>query len=93
VIEEKIRRARLYIGENYTSDISREGLAASLSMHPDSLGRFFRMYTGKRIGEYINELRVRKVAEELDKSEDSIVQIAFAAGFESIATSTGPSSR
>ena len=86
VIEEKIRRAMLYIGENFTSDISREGLAASLSMHPDSLGRFFRMYTGKRIGEYINELRVRKVAEDLDKCEDSIVQIAFAAGFESIAT-------
>ena len=30
------------------------------------------MYTGKRIGEYINELRVRKVAEDLDKCEDSI---------------------
>ncbi len=86
VVEEKIKRALVYIAENFTSDISREGLAASLSMHPDSLGRFFRLYTGKKISEYINELRIGKVAADLRNSDASIVQIAFSAGFESIAT-------
>ncbi|HSV98281.1 MAG TPA: helix-turn-helix domain-containing protein [Spirochaetota bacterium] len=86
VTEEKIKRSLVYIGENFTSDISREGLAASLSMHPDSLGRFFRMYTGKKISEYINELRIGKVVYDLKNTDSSIVQIAFSAGFESIAT-------
>jgi len=47
--EEKMKKAILYIEENYCSDISREGLAASLNMHPDSLGRFFKMYTDKKL--------------------------------------------
>jgi|GEM_PF-620702 len=84
--EEKIKKAISFLEENYTSDISREGLAASLNMHPDSLGRFFKMYTDKKISEYINELRVREAAEKLSDSNQSIIDIAFAVGFESVTT-------
>jgi len=84
--EDKIRKALAYIEENYTSDISREGLAASLNMHPDSLGRFFRMYTDKKISEYINELRVRDAAKRLRETDENIIDIAFSVGFESLTT-------
>ncbi len=84
--EEKIKKALSYIEENYSSDISREGLAASLNMHPDSLGRFFKMYTDRKISEYINELRVKKAAQLLRESEDNIIDIAFSVGFESVTT-------
>lgn len=84
--EEKIKKAISYIEENYSSDISREGLAASLNMHPDSLGRFFKMYTDRRISEYINELRVKRAAQLLAETDDNIIDIAFAVGFESVTT-------
>jgi len=85
-IEEKMKKAIAYIRENYRSDISREGLAASLNMHPDSFGRFFKVYTNKKISEFINELRVMEAARKLRETEANIIDIAFSAGFESLPT-------
>jgi AraC-like DNA-binding protein len=85
-IEEKIKKAISYISENYHSDISREGLASSINMHPDSFGRFFKIYTGKKINEFINELRVIEAAGKIRNSDDNIIDIAFSAGFESLPT-------
>ena len=86
VTEEKIRRAISYINDNYTADISREGLAASLDMHPDSLGRYFKMFSGRKINDYINELRIRDAAGRIRESDDTIISVAFQVGFESLAT-------
>ena len=85
-VEEKMKKAVAYIGQNYSSDISREGLAASLNLHPDSFGRFFKLYSNKKISEYINELRVHDAAKRLRESDSNIIDIAFAVGFESLPT-------
>lgn len=85
-IEEKVKKAIAYLDLNYTADISREGLAASLDMHPDTLGRSFKIFTGRKINDYLNERRVREVAEKLCDSEVNIIELAFAAGFESLST-------
>ncbi len=85
-IEEKIVRAMAFLEENYRDDIAREGLAAMLAMHPDSLGRYFKMHTGKKISDFVNELRVKEAARRLSGTDENIIHIAFAAGFESIPT-------
>ncbi|MBN2158118.1 MAG: helix-turn-helix domain-containing protein [Spirochaetes bacterium] len=85
-IEDKIKKAIAFIQQNYTSDISREGLAASINMHPDSFGRFFKIYTNKKISEYINELRVREAARKIAETGVNIIDIAFSVGFESLPT-------
>ncbi len=84
--EEKIRRAIVYINDNYTGDISREGLAASLDMNPDYLGRTFMIYTGRKIGEHINELRIKKALVLMTETDRTILDIAYAVGFESVRT-------
>ena len=84
--EEKIKQALSYIDENYMDDISREGLAASVGMHHDTLSRLFRIYTGKKIGAYITELRIREAARKLNETEENIIDIAFSVGFESLRT-------
>ena len=81
-IEEKMKKAIAFIRENYQSDISREWLAASLNMHPDSFGRFFKLYTNKKISEFINELRVIEASRRLGETDTNIIDIAFAVGFE-----------
>ena len=84
--EARILRAMQYIDKNFTSDISREGLAASLNMHPDSLSRFFKIFTGMKMGDYINRRRVEYAARLLGQTDESIINVAHNAGFESLTT-------
>ncbi len=84
--ESKIQKAIKYIEENYGSDISREGLASSLGINPDHLGKAFKTYTGVRISDYINRLRIEEAARMLLESDEKIIEIAYAVGFESLST-------
>ncbi len=84
--EAKVREAMEYIEQNYRYDISREGLAASLGINPDFLGKSFLSFTGKKIGDYINELRIREAESLLGSTDRSIIEIAFSVGFESLRT-------
>ena len=84
--KEKLEKIIEYLKENFTSDISREGLAGAFEMNPDYLGKVFKIYTGKKISEYINELRIRKAAEMILADDASIADIAFSNGFESLST-------
>lgn len=83
---EKIQKVIEYIHANYCFDISREGLASMVDMHPDTFSRFFKTYTGKTLPDYINHLRVAHAKELLAATDDSIVSIAFQCGFESLST-------
>jgi AraC-like DNA-binding protein len=84
--EEKVQKVVSYIHENYTFDISREGLAATVDVHPDSLGKLFKSFTSKKLGDYINELRVKDAAKRLVETDETIINIAFAVGFDSLRT-------
>jgi len=82
----KIESVITYLHENYRRDISREGLADHLDINPDYLGKMFKVYTGKKIGEYINDLRIQEAARALRETEDNIIDIAFSVGYESLRT-------
>ncbi|MCP4137770.1 MAG: helix-turn-helix transcriptional regulator [bacterium] len=84
--EEKIKKAIIYINENYMEQISREGLAASLDINHDHLSKSFKIYTGKKIIEYINELRVKRAVLMLKDPDKTIITIAYDVGFESLRT-------
>ncbi len=84
--EEKVAHVEEFIRENYTSDLSREGLAAAVGLSSDHLSRAFNKVTGKRIDEYINELRVEEARRRLRETEETIISIAFDVGFENVRT-------
>ncbi len=84
--EEKIRNAIVYIHENYMFDISREGLATLAELNHDHFGKAFRIYTGKKFQDYINDLRIRSAAVMLRETDKKIIDIAFDSGFESLRT-------
>lgn len=56
-------------------------LAAWLAVHPNRLSRSFRRVTGRRIGEYVRDLRVKYVLDRLSQGEASLVELALSAGF------------
>jgi AraC-like DNA-binding protein len=84
--EEKLKEALAVIARDYATELSRESMAEDLGMNPDYLGKLFKQYTGKKINEYINEVRVNKAIELLGDGENSIPSIAFTVGFESLPT-------
>ncbi len=84
--EEKVKKAVVFLHENFMHDISREGLASLVGLNCDHLGKAFRIYTGKKIQNYINDLRVRSAAVMLRDKERKIIDIAFESGFESLRT-------
>ena len=85
-IRDKLDRVIDYLRGHYTEDISREGLAGLVDMNHDYLGKMFILYTGKKIGAFISELRINMAADLLASTDRSIVTIAFEAGFESLST-------
>lgn len=75
-----------YLKENYHDDISREGLASMISLDPDYISRLFKVYTGMKIGDYINKLRIDEALKLLISSEKSVIDISMSVGFESLRT-------
>lgn len=84
--QEKLDKVMQFIRENYTSDLSREGLAAAVNMNPNYMSTLFKKYTGYKINDYINKLRIEEAAEKLSRDDEKIIEIAFSVGFESLTT-------
>ena len=82
--ENKIKRIIQFIHENYTSDISREGLASAVDMNHNYMSRLFYRHTGKKVNEYINDLRIKKAVDLLKNPSNGvkIIDIALKVGFE-----------
>ncbi len=85
-IGNKINTAIAYLRENYTDDLSRENLAATLDMHPDSLSRYFKLHTGKKYSEFLNDLRIAEAIRQLGQTDQPIITIAMNVGFNSLRT-------
>ncbi len=84
--KEKIQKVADFIAENYLHDLSREGLAAYVDMHPDSLSRMFNKYTSMKLSDYIYNLRVVDARERLVETNEGITEIALSVGFENLRT-------
>lgn len=50
------------------------------------MSRIFKQYTGMKISEYINKLRIEDAVKQLTASNKKIIDIALSTGFESLAT-------
>lgn len=82
--KEKMEQAIRFIHENYRYDISREGLASLLSMSAPRFGKAFKAYTGKKLGDYINELRIEDAKKSLVETNKPIFEIASEIGFQQL---------
>lgn len=82
----KIKKFVKYIDNNYNEDISIEGLAASLGINHDYLRKAFKECFGMKINDYINSLRINEAADKLKETDNTIIEIAYSVGFDSITT-------
>lgn len=70
-----------YIKENYTSDLTLEGLANEFGYSPYYLSRMFQKYAGINYKSYLQSIRVENAYKELANTDHTISEIALNNGF------------
>jgi AraC-like DNA-binding protein len=86
-VRHKLNTLMEYIHSSFNRPLTREELAEKIDLSPDYLSRMFKAHTGKKINDYINDVRIREACRLLlENRDDKIIDIAFVVGFESLAT-------
>ncbi len=80
--ESVVDKAKRFIQQNYTRNISREDIALHVFLTPDYLSKIFKAETGMHIKDFVNELRIDKAKELLINGNSSISDITAETGFE-----------
>jgi AraC family transcriptional regulator len=76
-----LREARNLLRERCSERVYLAEIARVVDVHPVHLAQTFKRKFGETIGDYTRRLRVRRAAECLTTSDQSIVEIAHACGF------------
>lgn len=69
--------------ERFREPISLADVAAAAGVHPSHVARTFRQHFRCSVGDYVRRLRVDYVRNRLAESDESLVDVALAAGFAS----------
>ncbi len=73
-----------YIQSHYDGEFSLHSLARLCGLTPSYFSRVFKEKTGTPVFEYINRIRVRKACVLLKRSNMSIIEIAYAVGYNNV---------
>lgn len=77
----RVLKARQFLDQNFVSPPSLDELATEVGLSRSSLSAGFRHLLGQSVYDYIRDLRMRQALLLLNESDDPIIQIAFAVGF------------
>ncbi len=83
-MEDRLQKVVDFLRANYQSDIAADGMAMAMGLSRDQMNSVFKAFTGHRLAEYINKLRVEDAARQLRETDLRIAEIAFSVGFESV---------
>jgi len=76
--------AMQYIQSRSADQLSLSELSARYGLNPSYFSRLFRSHAGVSLVEYINRIRIQKSCLLLKRSDASIVEIAFAVGYNNL---------
>lgn len=80
------RKILLYLQQNYTENVTIEGLSKLFGYNKDYLSRFFNSYLSCGFNSYLNGLRARHAAVLLTENDMELSDIAFKSGFSNYRT-------
>lgn len=82
--EMRINKVCLFIQNNFNNKISLKEAANLIYLTESNFCKFFKKATGKTYSDYLNEIRINEACRLLVQSENSISQISFECGFETL---------
>ena len=80
----RVLKVKNYVSEHFNEDLRLEQLSSMVGMTPSAFSRFFKMRTGKNISEFIVDIRLGNAARKLVDSTDSISEICYDCGFNTL---------
>lgn len=83
---ERLGKVFEYVEAHYEREISLEEIARVANFSTYHFARFFREATGMTFGQYLSNFRIKKAEWHLANSDESITQLAFKSGFNSVKT-------
>jgi AraC-like DNA-binding protein len=82
--KDKMSEVYNYIVQNFKGNIMLEEVAALANMSPTTFSRYFKARTNKPFSAFIAELRIGLACKLLVEEEDSISQICYRCGFNTL---------
>ena len=76
-----VKKAQLYIEENYTKDIVLDEVSKELQISPYYFSKLFKKRTGSNFIEYVTNVRIEKAKELLTGSNKNIKEISMEVGY------------
>ena len=80
----RVLKVKNYIAKNYMDEIRLNTLADIAGMSPSAFSRFFKLHTGRKLSEYIIEMRLGYASRMLVDTAKSIAEISFQSGFNNL---------
>jgi AraC-like DNA-binding protein len=81
---ERINSAHQYVFQNFTEQIDHEEMARNAGMSASAFSRYFKRFTGRTVSGFVNEVRIGHAHRMLIETKQTISEVAFASGFESL---------
>ncbi len=82
--EKRINKVCQYIQKHAQEPLSIHKAAALIHLSPTAFCKFFKRATGKTFSDYVNDIRIANVCNQLMETDKQIAEIAYANGFETL---------
>ena len=80
----QIMKVKNYINDNYRDEIRLSVLASIAGLSPSAFSRFFKLHTGKKLSDYIIDIRLGFASRMLVDTNLSISEISYNCGFNNL---------
>ena len=80
----RVLKVKSYIAEHYTEQLRLSVLSDMVGMTPSAFSRFFKLRTGKKLAEYIVDIRLGHASRKLVDTTDDISEICYECGFNTL---------
>ena len=81
---DRLNQVYTFVLKNFSRKISLSELADLVYMTPTSFSRYFTMHNNKSFSRFVTEIRVKNACKLLTETEDSVSQISFNSGFDTL---------
>jgi AraC-like DNA-binding protein/quercetin dioxygenase-like cupin family protein len=82
---DRVHRACRYVFDHLSGEIRLDDAARAAALSPAAFCRYFKRATGRRFFDFVNDLRIGHACAQLIETDNSVAEIAYAAGFTNLA--------
>lgn len=80
----RINKVCQFVQKHATENMTIHKAAALIHLSPGAFCKFFKRITGKTFSDYVNDIRIANVCNQLIATDKQVAEIAYANGFETL---------